>query len=82
MCAFVGRVGCEGMCEGYLCEFHVQVIRVRVSVCPVCPGSPQCLRLQLLASFPPVRGLVFVGSGCGGPGGPGAAPLFGWGVLI
>ena len=32
--AFVGRDGCEGC----LCE-----VRVRESVCPVCPGSPRCL---------------------------------------
>ena len=79
VCAFVGRVGCEGMCEGYLCEVcpsdPCPCVRVsRVSRLP--PVCSVFVYLQLLASFPPVRGLVFVGSGCGGPGGPGAAPLY------
>ena len=41
VCAFVGRVGCEGMCEGYLCE--------------VCPSDPcPCVRVSRVSRLPPV----------------------------
>ena len=41
VCAFVGRVGCEGMCEGYLCE--------------VCPSDPcPCVRVSRVSRLLPV----------------------------